>query len=318
MRHHLALGAVVEMGRLLPVPRVERQDQIGVAENFLLAAQIERMPVGKIQPRMDVEHRGADGFGERHEIFEAAFAARHIFGHQHRIFRRQQTIGDRFQRFGVRRHRHRHLVVGRFRQRHVFRQRLLLQPGVVAHVDRALRLGHHRRVGARKRIRHALDARRLVVPFHVMAQLLAIDVGGVDPVDERPPPAFVHRPGGADDEDRAAVDIGVIDAHGGVQHADHVVHDRHHRPAGRLGVAVGDLHRDLLVLAQQDRRLVAAVIDQRIVQAAIAGARIERDIGKAVMLDQIDDDVGLPRLLGVADGRVGFGDVVHRAGPCGN
>ena len=316
MRHHLALGAVVEVGRLLPVARVERQDQIGVAENFLLAAQIERMPVGKIQPRMDVEHRGADGFGKRNEIFEAAFAARHVFGHQHRIFCRQQTVGDRFQRLYVGGHRHRHLVVGCLRQRHVFGQRLLLQPGVVAHVDRALRLGHHRRVGARKRIRHALDAGRLVIPFHVMAQLLAVDVGGVDPIDERPAAAFVHRPGGADDEHRAAVDIGVIDAHGGVQHADHVVHDRHHRLAGRLGVAVGDLHRDLLVLAEQDRRLVAAVIDQRVVQAAIARARIERDIGKVVMLDQIDDDVGLPRLLGVADGRVGFfGDVVHRSGP---
>jgi hypothetical protein len=103
-----------------------------------------------------------------------------------------------------------------------------------------------------------------------------------------------------------------------VQHADHVVHDRHHRLAGRLGVAVGDLHRDLFVLAEQDRRLVAAVIDQRVVQAAIARARIERDIGEAVMLDQVDDDVGLPRLLGVADGRVGFDDVVHRCGPCGD
>ena len=84
-----------------------------------------------------------------------------------------------------------------------------------------------------------------------MAQLLAIDVGGVNPIDERPPPAFVHRAGGADDEDRAAIDIGVIDAHGGMQHADDVVDDRHHRPAGRLGVTVGDLHGDLLVLANR-------------------------------------------------------------------
>ena len=114
MRHHLALGAVVEVGRFLPVSRVEREDQIGVAENFLFAAQIERMPVGEIQPRMDVEHRGADGFGKRHQIVEAAFAARHIFGHQHRIFRRQQTVGDGFQRLDVGRHRHRHLVVGAF------------------------------------------------------------------------------------------------------------------------------------------------------------------------------------------------------------
>src|ERR1051326_801541 len=148
-----------------------------------------------------------------------------------------------------------------------------------------------------------------------MAQLLAVDVGGVDPVDERPAPALVHRPGGADHEDRAAVDIRVINAHGGVQHADPVVHDPHHRLAGRLGVAVGDLHGDLLVLAQQDRRLVAAVIDQRVVQAAIRGAGIERDIGKAVVLDQIDDYVGLPRFGGVARLGLGFGNVVHLFGP---
>ena len=261
---------------------------------------------------MDVEHRGADGLGERHQIVEAARAARDIFGHQHRVFRGEEPLGDLRQRRAVGRHRHRHLVGRRLRQRDVLRQRLFLQPGVVAHIDRALRLGHHRRIGARERIRHAVDAGRLIIPLHVMAQLLAVDVGGVDPIDERPPPAFVHRAGRADDEDRAAVEIGVVDAHRRVQHADDVVHDRHHRLAGRLGVTVRDLHRDLLVLAQQDRRIVAAVIDQRIVQPAIAGAGIERDIGESVMLDQVDDNVGLPGLLGVACRRLGFGGVVHR------
>ena len=318
MRHHLALGAVVEMRRLFPIAGIERDDQIGVAEDFLLAAQIELVTVGEIQPRVHVEHRGADRLGERDQIFEAAFAARHVFGHQHRIFGGQQPVGDFVKRLGVGRHRHRHLVVGGLRQRDVFAQRLLLQPGVVTHVDRALRLGHHRRVGARKGIRHALDAGRLIVPLHVVAQLLAVDVGGVNPVDERPPPAFIHGTGGADHEHRAAVDIGVVDAHGGMQHADHVVHDRHHRLAGGLGIAVRDLHRDLLVLAEQQRRIVAAVIDQQVVQAAIARARIERDVGKAVVLDQIDDDVRLPGFFGVARFRFRFGGhVVHRSGPRG-
>jgi hypothetical protein len=38
VRHDLALGAVVEMRRFLPVARVEREDEIGVAEDFFLAA----------------------------------------------------------------------------------------------------------------------------------------------------------------------------------------------------------------------------------------------------------------------------------------
>jgi hypothetical protein len=51
-----------------------------------------------------------------------------------------------------------------------------------------------------------------------------------------------------------------------MQHADDIVHTRHHRLPGRLGVAVRNLHRDLLVLTEQKRRIIAAVIDQRVVQ----------------------------------------------------
>ena len=38
--------------------------------------------------------------------------------------------------------------------------------------------------------------------------------------------------------------------------ADQIVQDHHHRLAARLGVAVGDLHRDLFVVADHHRRLV--------------------------------------------------------------
>src|SRR6266852_7824594 len=67
-----------------------------------------------------------------------------------------------------------------------------------------------------------------------------------------------------------------------------------------------DLHRDLFVLAQQHGRIVAAVVDQRIVQAAITRPRIERDIRKSELFDQIDDDVRLPTPFGVSALRVGF------------
>jgi hypothetical protein len=77
--------------------------------------------------------------------------------------------------------------------------------------------------------------------------------------------------------------------------------DGDHRLAARPRIAVRDLHGNFFVVAEQYRRIVFAVIDQRIVQAAVTRSRIERDVGKAVTFDQIDDDVGLPTAIGFAD-----------------
>ena len=59
---------------------------------------------------------------------------------------------------------------------------------------------------------------------------------------------------------------------------------------------MSDLHGDFFVIAEQHRGLVLAVIDQGVMQATITRAGIERDVGKFILLDQIDDDVGLPAL----------------------
>ena len=80
------------------------------------------------------------------------------------------------------------------------------------------------------------------------------------------------------------------------------MHDGDHRLAFGAGVAMGDLHGDLFVLAEQHRRIVLAVVDQRVVQAAIARAGIERDVFEIVAFDHVDDDVGLPALVGFFDG----------------
>ena len=199
------------------------------------------------------------------------------------------------------------------RHRDVFRQLRFLHRRVVDHVDRPLRFAHHDRVGAREGIGHAVNAAGLVIPFGKLAHRVALGEGGVNPVDERTAVFLVHRPGGADEKYRAAVDVGVVDAHGRVQEADDVVHDGDHRFAARLGVAVSDLHGDLFVITQQHRRLVLAVVDQRVVQSAIARARIERDVWEAVLLDQIDDDVGLPTLGGFFDFAFAHADLLPRA-----
>ena len=58
----------------------------------------------------------------------------------------------------------------------------------------------------------------------------------------------------------------------GMQHAGH-------RLAGRLGIAMGDADRMILVQAQQHAGIfIAQMVDEGIVQAAIAGTRIEAHI----------------------------------------
>ncbi len=95
-----------------------------------------------------------------------------------------------------------------------------LQAGVVAHVDRSLARAHHDRIGAREGAGHAVDGGRLIIPFDEIADRFALNVGGVNPVDERPALGFGQRPGGAHDKDRRAVEIGVVDAHRRMQQAD--------------------------------------------------------------------------------------------------
>ena len=92
-----------------------------------------------------------------------------------------------------------------------------------------------------------------------------------------------------------------------------------HRLAGRLGIAVSDGHRRLLVHAGQELRLrVAAIIDHRFVQAATTGTRIAGNIFEVERLQHIDHEVRAgPADYAIAQRHLGgraCGDFVFTAG----
>ena len=273
-----------------PVDDVEGGDQIDAFEGIGVKTHAQRMAVGKTEPLVDVEHRCADGFGQLDRGFETDGHARRVFSEQQRVVGGGEHFGSLLDGRGLGRNPRRHFD-RKIRQGHLLLQLAFLQRRVVAHVDRSLGLAHHDRIGAGKGVRHAVNAAWLVVPFDEIAHDIALRESGMNPVDKRPAEFFVHRAGGADDKDRATVDIGVIDSHRRMQKPDHIMDDGQHRFAAGLGVSMSDLHSYLFVVAEQHRRLVFAVIDQRIVEPAKTGAGIECYVWEAVLLDQIDDDV---------------------------
>ena len=249
-RHLNFAGLGVQLMRAAsPVDDVESGDQVDAVEGVVVEADAERMLVGETQPLVDVIDRRADGFGELDGGAKAHGHARGVFGQQQRIVRRHQHVGGVVDGRLLGGDAGRHLDM-KIRHRDIFRQLGFLHRRVVDHVYRPLRLAHHDRVGARERIRHAVNAAGLIVPLGEAAHDVALGEGGVNPVDKRPAQLLVHGTGGADDEHRTAVDIGVVDAHGSVQQADDVMDDGDHWFAGGFGIAMGDLHGDLFMVAQ--------------------------------------------------------------------
>ncbi len=94
------------------------------------------------------------------------------------------------------------------------------------------------------------------------------------------------------ENDRHAIDPGVVDRHGAVLQADRAVDHRAHGLARRLGVAMRHRHGRFLVHAREQLGLVAAVVDQGLVDAAEAGARIGGDVLEVERLDDVDHEVG--------------------------
>ncbi len=290
---------------------VETHDDVGVLEErrqFVLGEHhrridMERMVGGEGRPDLEVgANARANCFGQGDAMFPRGLVARHPAGEDDRALGRLEPfrglpdgIGGR----GV--HDRRHVPVDVAGRQRLLEHRLL-HVGIEIDVDRALRRGVGEPRAAQQRFTRGGRGGGLVVPLGVGAHDRALVGGGVDPVDPRPALCRVDRAGGAEDDDRHAVAPGVEDRHGGVEQPDIGMYRGAHRLAGDLGIAVGDRDRRLFVQAQQHlRRGVADVIDQAVVQAAIARPGIERDIGNVEIAQHLGHDIAAEA------GRIGAG-----------
>ncbi len=201
--------------------------------------------------------------------------------------------------FGRRRGRRRRRIALDRPARRWGRQRLLLDGRVEIDVDRAAWRGAGDLIGAHQRLLGGAGRGRLVVPLGVRPNQRALVARGMDPVDPGAPAHRVDRTGGAEHDHGQAIAPGVEDRHGAMHQPDVAVQDRGQRLARHLGVAVADRDRMLLVQHQQHlRRTIAQVVDQAVVQAAIAGAGIERDVRDLQVAQHVGDDVAAPGLVG--------------------
>ena len=221
-----------------------------------------------------------------------------------RVDQQSRRFGDRTG-IALRRRRHREPRDPQTR-RDLVRDRIFLQPAVDDQQHRHHRRRHRNLVGAHRRLGEVRQRDRLIVPLDVVAHHGRRVLHAVRPLDARPPQRRVERVAGQD-VDRHAVAVGVVDRHRRVLHADRAVTQRRHRLALGLEVAVGHRHRRLFVQAGDELgRCVAAVVDDRLVDAAEARAGIGGDELEVQRLDHVDHEV--------AAGSVGRQDLDAAAG----
>ncbi|GCC49418.1 hypothetical protein chiPu_0033577, partial [Chiloscyllium punctatum] len=98
--------------------------------------------------------------------------------------------------------------------------------------------------------------------------------------------------------DGDAITPGVVHRHRRVLQPDHAMADHGERLAFHLGVALAHMHRDLFMRAGDDLGLlVAAMIDDRLVQAAEARRAVHREILDVERLEHVDHEVAAARGL---------------------
>ena len=219
--------------------------------------------------------------------------ARRAIDHDHRPL----GVGEKPRRF-----LHRAGLALRRRGRRVFRDvellavvlpdRLLLQAGVERDHHRPVGRRHRDLVGAHERLREVLQRHRRVVPLGEVAHQRVDVLRRMEGRHARRPMRGVEVVA-AHDDDRHAVAPGVVDRHRGVLQADRAVAERQQRLAGDLEVAVRHADRGFLMRAGEElRHLVAAVVDQRLVDAAEARSAVRRQIFDVERLDDIDHEIG--------------------------
>ena len=238
-----------------------------------------------------IDHRRLKRFGEGDEVLHALLGVNHVSRNDHRILRRDQELGSFHDRAGISLRRRIQRELG-YAQRGVIGNGRLLQ-GAIDHDDHRLsRRSHGDPVGAHSGLREMRQRDGGVVPFGVLADHGRRILGAVIPLHAGAPLGGVE--GVADhDEDGRPAGPGVVDTHRGMLQAHGAVGQDEHRLAFDHRVALGQGDRGLFVATGDELGvLVAAVVDQRLVNAAKTGARIGGHVLEAESFDDVDHEVG--------------------------
>ena len=287
-----AHDAVAEhMGGAVEVVHLQAQNDIGLAQNGVAAASvIERMPGREIGTPALVDHWALQGLGQFDQPVHAVLCPRKTVGNDHGIFRLDQKVRG-FRHGTAVALRQRHTRQRRHGERGAVRDRIFLHLAVERQQYRPHRRRHGDLPGAHGRFREMLQRGGLVVPFQIVAcNNRGID-GGMVPFEGEQPLGGVQRIAN-DHVDGRLVAIGVVQRHGGVLQADRGLRHHRHRLALDLHIAMRHGHGDFLVGAtEQFRRLVAAMIDDRLMKAAEGVGRCLGHIFDLQHLQDIDHEV---------------------------
>ena len=250
------------------------------------------MPRGEVHPPALIDDGGLQRLRQLDEPGDAGGGAGGAIGHDHRGLRRDQQLrrlGDctrvALRRRGAREPRHSKARAD------LGGDRIFLKTAVEDEHHRHHRRRHRDLVGAHRRLREMRQRNRQIVPLDEVADHRRRVLHAVRPFNAGPPQRRVQVVAGHD-VDRDAVAVGVVDRHRRVLDADRAVAQHRHRLAFGLEVAVRHRHRGLFVAAGDElRRRVAAVVDDRLVDAAEARSRVGRDIFEVERLDDVDHEV---------------------------
>ncbi len=269
------------------VDPVQAQNDVGVADgrdavgrDIARCAGVERM-IGR-ETRADLEvgdDAGVERFGKRDAGIPRFLAAGGASSEDHDLLGRFQRCRRLVHQIGGRGGDDRRHVARSFDRRQRLDELGLLHFGIEIDVDRALRRRVRDPGAAQQRFACRAGRGRLVVPLGVAANECTLIARGVDPIDPRAPMHGIDRTGRSENDDRHAIAPGVEHRHRRVLQTDIRMHCGRDRLAGDLGVAVSDGDGGFLVHAQQHLRCrVAEIVDDAVVQAAVARTRRHRDV----------------------------------------
>ncbi len=249
------------------------------------------MRLREVDPAALVDDARLEQFRQLYQQLDAVRRARRAVGDDHRIVGGGQEARRFLHRAGIALRRRRGNVLRNVELLAVLADHLLLQARVERDQHRAVRRRHGDLVRAHHRLREVLQRDRRVVPLGVVAHQQTDVLRRVEGRHARRPVRGVEVVA-ADHDHRHAVAPGVVDRHRRVLQPHRAVAQRHQRFAGDLEVAMAHGDRGFLVHAGEElRHLVAAVVDERFVDAAVARSTVRRAVLDVEGLEDVDHEV---------------------------